>query len=100
MEQTPLPPLLSDEQAFGDAAPFFRHDPSDVRALNYLRNIYEADRAKTREVVQALVDGIETMRQGSFADAFIFANDDDLDAHVDRLLALAKSQLNTEPTKP
>ena len=99
MEQTPLPPLVSDEQAFSDEAPFTRNIDSDHFKLNYLRDIYEADRAKTREVVQALVDGIETMRQGSFADAFIFASDADLDAHADRLLSLAKSQFNIEPTK-
>ena len=93
MEQTPLPPLLSDE--------ILAH--LNCRCENCVRRVakvIEADRAKTREVVQALVDGIETMRQGAFADAFVFANNAELDAHADKLLALAKSQLNIEPTKP
>ena len=79
--------------------PFSRGYEGDLAMLNYLRDIYEADRAKTREVVQALCNGIETMRQGSFADRFIFADDADLGAHADSLLALAKSRLQIEPTK-
>lgn len=65
--------------------------------VNAVNKVYEADRQRTREVVQSLVDGIETMRQGAFADAFIFANDAELDAHAKKLLALAKSQLQIEP---
>ena len=83
MEQTPLPPLVSDEQI----------------TWRSIRDIYEAERQRTREVVQALCNGIETMRQGSFADRFIFADDADLGAHADSLLALAKSQLQIKPTK-
>lgn len=52
MEQTPLPPLVSDEDVkrirnakFSESVPIFE-----------VRDLYEADRLKTREVVQALVD--------------------------------------------
>lgn len=103
-EQTP--PLVSDERILNDVKLTVRATPNRTMEVKDLpltafqvRDIYEADRQKTREVVQALVDGIETMRQGSFADKFIFADDADLDAHADRLLALAKS-INIEPTKP
>ena len=107
MEQTKtLPPLVSDEQIRNDVTLTVRATPNRTMEVKDLpltpfqvRDIYEADRQRTREVVQALCNGIETMRQGSFADRFIFADDADLGAHADSLLALAKSRLQIEPTK-
>ena len=100
MEQTKtLPPLVSEQMRrlssrMGNAEAYaiIQGFAADVEAI-------EADRQRTREVVQALCNGIETMRQGSFADRFIFADDADLGAHADSLLALAKSRLQIEPTK-
>lgn len=48
MEQTPLPPLVSDD--------WIAENNGYAWSLADMRDIYEADRAKTREVVQALED--------------------------------------------
>ncbi len=98
MEQTKTPLVseqmrrLSSRMGNAEAYAIIQGFAADVEAI-------EADRQRTREVVQALCNGIETMRQGSFADRFIFADDADLDAQADSLLAVAKSQLQIEPTK-
>ena len=99
-EQTPLPPLLSDD----DALTMARKEASNWRVGNQsdavagaeetilaVRKIYEADRAKTREVVQRLVDALQRERL-KYSDIVDMLN-------IDRALALAKSQLNIEPTK-
>ena len=115
MEQTPLPPLVSDERKplsyyMRNGLWYFTQPPDPLTGQvipyttveSWLSRVeeMEAERQRTREVVQALVDGIETMRQGAFADAFIFANDAELDAHAKKLLALVQSTLNIEPSKP
>ena len=62
MEQTPLPPLLSEQMRrlssrMGNAEAYaiIQGFAADVEAI-------EADRAKTREVVQALVDALDEMK--------------------------------------
>lgn len=99
--KTPLPPLVSDEQiermsgdpitAQGVSSYAFGECIGRARGMVIARDIYEADRAKTREVVQAIlakwkteleVDGWENSIQ------------------YDKAVALAKSQLNISPTKP
>ena len=94
MEQTPLPPLLSDDAIAKVMADQFKTTRDHVvacGAARSVRNIYEADSAKRREVVQAIlakwkteleVDGWENSIQ------------------YDKAVALAKSQLNISPTKP
>lgn len=99
MEQTPLPPLLSDE--------ILAH--LNCRCENCVRKVakvIEADRAKTREVVQALVDALErTLDPTSFAmtQARLPITQHEYRRALQQgsqALALAKSQLNIEPTKP
>jgi hypothetical protein len=93
MEQTPLPPLVSDK-ALAQA-----HCLSDE--CLWLRLQYEADRLKTREVVQALVNMIHHRYMDHPADTLANAKyyasggPSTVDA-----LALVKSQLNIEPSKP
>ena len=78
MEQTPLPPLVSDEQI----------------TWRSIRDIYEAERQRTREVVQALVNGINDARFALFASGKV-----ELANTLAEIEILAKSQLNIEPTK-
>jgi hypothetical protein len=85
MEQTPLPPLLSDE--------ILAH--LNCRCENCVRRVakvIEADRAKTREVVQVLCDALQR-EQMKYSDIVDMLN-------IDRALEVAKSQLNIEPSKP
>lgn len=67
--------------------------------LNYLRDIYEADRAKTREVVQALCDTLAYVTSRNFGDEhariMFYANGG---KSPEKAIALAKS-INIEPTK-
>ena len=100
----PLPPLVSDEQM--EASYNLGCDEGYVYTLerSMLRDIYEADRAKTREVVQALVNSAKMARE---AIRVISPIPDDgqrigaIDAYTGLAAALssAKSQLNIEPTK-
>ncbi len=99
MEQTPLAPLVSDEDVkrirnakFSESVPIFE-----------VRDLYEADRLKTREVVQALVnitaelrckEGCRKYEPGGTAPLCYQCGE----RH--RILALAKSTLNIEPSKP
>jgi len=61
MEQTPIPPLVSDEKIKDIRS---RHDHAlSVKASAYeVSDIYESDRLKTREVVQRLVDALDEMK--------------------------------------
>ncbi len=114
MEQTPLPPLLSDE--------ILAH--LNCRCENCVRRVakvIEADRAKIREVVQALVDALNGSvwpnaisadelallalgnagSHNQIDSASGIASDHRASQEASRAaLALAKSQLNIEPTKP
>lgn len=84
MEQTPLPPLLSDE--------ILAH--LNCRCENCVRRVakvIEADRAKTREVVRAILAKWKTELE-------VDGWDDSL--QYNNAVALAKSRLNIEPTKP
>ena len=118
MEQT-LPPLVSDEQIrdtfmYGSLI----KDPEHgfMSGANYVRHEYEQDRAKTREVVQALVDALDRLSKEMDCDDWgeIDVNGDitrplahDIIAmpggcpkcKTDEVIDLAKSQLNIEPTK-
>jgi len=98
MEQT-LPPLVSDEQMEteanewreGERGVTITHRMCFFSGAEWMRSECEADRAKTREVVQSLVDAIqgEAVRCG---DGFCQKST--------AALALAKAQLQIEPTKP
>lgn len=110
MEQTPLPPLLSDE--------ILAH--LNCRCENCVRRVakvIEADRAKIREVVQALVDALDRLSKemdcGDWGEVDVNGDVTRPLAHdilampggcpkckTDKVLALAKSQMNIEPTKP
>jgi len=110
MEQTPLPPLVSDEQMQADAEILSKESTApdaetpnwmiaDVRrGIRHARDIYEADRLKTREVVQALVNMIHHRYMDhpadTLANAKYYASGglSTVDA-----LALAKSTLNIKP---
>lgn len=125
MEQTPLPPLVSEydiqnlwddvvrpvvkamEKQLGQCSPAFQAGEM-ARAII---PIYEADRAKTREVVQALVDALGELRYGADLGAIEWDCQCEEDAGITcgpcesfergyAAIALAKSQMNIEPTKP
>ena len=100
--KTPLPPLVSDDAIAKVMADQFNTQRDHVvacGAARSVRNIYEADRAKTREVVQALVDAL-----WQFEGAVVYVGWDPAEREKHKAaaqsLALAKSQLNIEPTKP
>lgn len=110
MEQTPIPPLVSDAQLLGPANNWYvagRTIPLYEKKMSgdNVRDIYEADRAKTREVVQALVDALErTLDPTSFAmtQARLPITQHEYRRALQQgsqALALAKSQLSIEPTK-
>jgi ABC-type microcin C transport system permease subunit YejB len=87
MEQTPLPPLVSDQRIrdieTGKFASERMYEMNYRQGMHDMRDIYEADRQKTREVVQELVDDLSR--------AYC----------IDKpSLDLAKLILNIEPTKP
>lgn len=95
MEQTPLPPLLSDKIL------------AQALCLSdeclWLRAQYEEDRQRTREVVQALVNLVAELRCKEGCRKYEPGGTAPLcyqcgERH--RILALAKSQLQIEPTKP
>lgn len=63
-EQKPLPPLVSDEY-LRSHTPISEDWPDGPRAPvtpTEVRNLYEADRQRTREVVQSLVDALKLER--------------------------------------
>lgn len=100
MEQTPLPPLVSDEDLTG-WAPNKRHMAHDFPTTESVRDFYEADRLKTREVVQALVDALERVRREAEDIGTIVCNcgapATGIQLAANTALALAKSQLQIEP---
>jgi len=92
--KTPLPPLVSEQMRrlssrMGNAEAYaiMQGFAADVEAI-------EADRAKTREVVQALVDYI-TYRNSITAKPENYYASGGLS--YAQCIALAKSQLNIEP---
>ena len=110
MEQTKtLPPLVSDEQirdTFMYGSLIKDEEHGFMSGANYVRHEYEADRAKTREVVQALVDAAKSahhqlqnildyrVAEGSDRDKVRAEQD------IIRIaMSSAKSQLQIEPTK-
>lgn len=105
-------PLLSDERLMRWANQYgYPTDAEIKRAMSFARDIYEADRAKTRAVVQRLVDDMQRVH-----DVLGWHTDDDADpadtspddshAHTNGLIrqslssaiAYVKSELNIEPT--
>jgi predicted DNA-binding protein len=91
MERTPLPPLVSEQMRrlssrMGNAEAYaiIQGFAADVEAI-------EADRQRTREVVQAMVndmqDFVDKVDRGEYA-AFKYR------------IEVAKSEMNIEPTKP
>lgn len=101
MEQTPIPPLVSDAQLLGPANNWYvagRTIPLYEKKMpgDNVRDIYEADRAKTREVVQALVDALATCQ--TFGGK-TWSEDSYDEVAVAAALALAKSQLSISPSK-
>ena len=113
MEQT-LPPLVSDEQMEteanewreGERGVTITHRMCFFSGAEWMRSECEADRAKTREVVQALVDALRNAdRYGNFRNDGPYHFNPDSDQHALQkfeaaAIALAKSQLQIEPTKP
>lgn len=96
MEQTPLPPLLSDEDLTG-WAPNRRHMTHDFPTTESVRDFYERDRLKTREVVRAMVndmqDFVDKVDRGQAKSKRSYAA---FKYHIE----VAKSQLNIEPDQP
>ena len=103
-EQTP--PLVSDAQITwrsmcAENGVIVEETSFNVGAY-FIRDIYEADRQKTREVVQALVDAIvdnakyRLLTEGEEGDTL----SDFMNLTLNAAIALAKSQMNIEPTKP
>lgn len=93
MSTTPLPTLLSNDtiaKVMADEFSTARDHVVACGAGRAVRNIYEADRAKTLAVVQRLVDALY-----SEVDATPPPFKESMDA-----LAAAKSELGIEPTKP
>ncbi len=102
MEQTPLPPLVGDEELdkWQDQRRGGKGGITFKWSAPKVRDLYESDRLKTREVVQALVSMIHHRHMDHPADTMASAKYyasgglSTVDA-----LALAKSQLQIEPTK-
>jgi len=102
MEKT-LPPLVSDAKLQGALDKVAQFNLPSFEAMKLVRDAYEGDRAKTREVVQSLVDALklatgwlpyhERMEEDS-ENKF-----DATDKAIVHALALAKSKLQIEPTK-
>jgi hypothetical protein len=100
MEQTPIPPLVSDDRIKGyrDGMKLTELWEAVPMTGSEVRRIYEADRLKTREVVQALVNMIHHRYMDhpadTLANAKYYASGglSTVDA-----LALAKSTLNIKP---
>ena len=85
--KTPLPPLVSDDAIAKVMADQFKTTRDHVVACGAsrsVRNIYEADRQRTREAVQACVDALANPHKMSLAAS---------------ALSLAKT-INIEPAKP
>ncbi len=93
----PLPPLVSDEELdkWQDSRKGGKGGIGFKWTAPKVRDIYEADRAKTREVVQRLVDLIF-----HDSDCGQIMNQGRCDCFAAIALSLAKSQLNIEPTNP
>lgn len=96
MEQTPLPPLVSNRLIRGEC--------EDDKVTPYeVRDQYEADRQRTREVVQALVDALSLANTKLPARSALptgtFTYMGYVCASVDAAFAVAKSRLQIEPTK-
>jgi hypothetical protein len=117
MEQT-LPPLVSDEQIETEANEWregergitIAHRMCFFSGAEWMRSECEADRQRTREVVQALVDALGELRYGAELGAIEWDCQCEEDAGItcgpcgsfergDAALALAKS-INIKPTKP
>lgn len=116
-EQTPLPPLVSDERLRKIAMGL--SDEHGIRtnrklqhlynagyvAANDMRRIYEQDRQRTREVVQALVNCIRIAdTYGQFRPMGPYRFDPESKYHERQqdeitAIALAKS-INIEPSRP
>lgn len=95
MEQTPLPPLVSDAQITwrsmcAENGVIVEEMSFNVGAY-FIRDLYEAHRAKTREVVQALVD------KAHHSSKCEYLYESNCDCGLTAALALAKSQLQIEP---
>ena len=119
MEQTPLPPLLTDfdiEQHSGGylnksnfpESVHKRRTEDLATGMRLARLFYEvnpgainADRQRTREVVQALCDTLTYVTSRNFGDEhariLFYANGG---KSPEKALSLAKSLLQIEPTKP
>ncbi len=86
------PPHLAPDEVIGDHFMLVRY-----AVANALYN----DRQKTREVVQALVDAImDRAKFEAACDEDGAVAEDYLSHTLNQALALAKSQLQIEPTKP
>ena len=97
MEQTKtLPPLVSDEylSSLTPISEDWKDGPCTPVTPTEVRNIYEAERRRTREVVQALVNGINDARFALFGCGKV-----ELANTLAEIEILAKSQLQIEPTK-
>ena len=92
----PLPPLVSDME-LRKASWKSTSVTAAARELTTIRDFYEADRQRTREVVQAMVndmqDFVDKVDRGEAKSKRSYA------AFKHRI-EVAKSQLNIEPTKP
>ena len=121
MEQTKTLPPLVNRDRFAEYAAQYTYPTSRevLRALEKFADIHEAERSKlldkitrlegttnfevvpkeqydrTREVVQALVNGINDARFALFGCGKV-----ELANALSEIEILAKSQLNIEPTKP
>lgn len=80
-------PLLSDNLIANG------HDLDYPRAMTpyQVRAFYEGQRSKLMAVLQVCADAIDQMKQGSFADKFVFADDAELKAHADGILSQLKA---------
>lgn len=104
MEQTPLPPLVSELRKVLET--FIPEDVQFVHGMQRsdennafvnevviaVNKVYEPDRQRTREVVQALVNGINDARFALFASGKV-----ELANTLAEIEILAKSQLQIEP---
>jgi hypothetical protein len=92
----PLPPLVSDME-LRKASWKSTSVTAAARELTTIRDFYEADRQRTREVVQILMGALQAIMEAHGPGTL--ATEDIYEASVTSL-NLAKSQLNIEPTKP
>jgi hypothetical protein len=59
-ENKPVP-FLSDDQAYGDASPFYDNDPRDRRSVEFFRGVYEPELQRLRSLLDEARVALESL---------------------------------------